>query len=111
MAKETQEITVKVNLDENKIPEKLQWEASDGLSKKDCGAVLMAIWDRTENSALRIDLWDKDFTMDEMKMLVHQTILTLADSYNRATSDKKLADEMRDFGHYFAVQAKLVSES
>lgn len=111
MSNETQEIKINVSLDANKVPEKISWEASEGAGKQDCGAALMAIWDRKENSALRIDLWDKDFTMDEMKMLVHQTVLTLADSYERATSDKKLAGDMRDFGHYFAVEAKLVDES
>lgn len=102
------EIKVKVELDENHVPENLSWEAEDGDQKGDCGAVMMAMWERATKNVLRIDLWDKEMTTDEMKMMIHQSIITMADSFERATNEEKMANEMRDFGHYFASEMKLV---
>lgn len=51
---------------------------------------------------LRIDLWTKQMTTDEMKAFFHQNILTMADTFERATGEGRMAAQMRDFGKYFA---------
>jgi gliding motility-associated protein GldC len=56
---------------------------------------------------LRIDLWNKEMEVDEMKRFVHQTILTLADSFEKATGEKKMADTMRDFCEYYAEKLEI----
>jgi len=46
---------------------------------------------------MKIDLWTKDLLADEMKRLVHQTLLGLSDTLERATDEKEAANEMRKF--------------
>jgi hypothetical protein len=45
--------------------------------------------------------------VDEMKYFVHQTILTLADSFERATGEDRMAATMRDFCEYYAEKLNL----
>ena len=45
--------------------------------------------------------------MDEMKQFYHQTLLSMADSFERATSDVKMSATMRDFCDYFAEKLEL----
>jgi hypothetical protein len=40
---------------------------------------------------------------------VHQTILTLADSFEKATGEKPMADTMRDFCEYYAEKMNIRS--
>ena len=39
---------------------------------------------------------------DEMKQFFHQTLVSMADTLERATNEDKMADDMRDFCHHFA---------
>lgn len=107
----TEEIKFNISLDENNVPEKLSWSASDGAkTPTDAEACIISIWDPKEKNALRIDLWTKEMKMDEMKHLIHQTMATLGDTYLRATNDDKLAGEIKNFSEYFAKEAKLYEE-
>lgn len=98
----TSEIKLTVHLDENKVPERIDWEAEDGGARSSSKAVLLALWDEQERNTLRIDLWTKEMTVEEMKAFFHQNILTLADTFDRATGEGKMAAQMRDFAAYFA---------
>jgi hypothetical protein len=79
-------IQVNVSLDENNIPEKLEWQASDGAQ---------------DLSPLRIDLWTKDMQEDEMKHFFYQTLVSMADTLDRSTGETKMAEDMRDFCFHF----------
>ena len=50
---------------------------------------------------------DKEMKVDEMKQFVHQTMVTLADSFERSTGEDKMAMAMRDFCDYFAEKMNL----
>ena len=63
----TSEIKLTVHLDENKVPERIDWEAEDGGVRSSSKAVLLALWDEQERNTLRIDLWTKEMTVEEMK--------------------------------------------
>ena len=103
MAHKTSNINIQVGLDENNIPEQLRWEASDtGEKAAEAKAILMSIWDDKTKETLRIDLWTKDMRVDEMKHFFHQTLVSMADTLERATSEDKMAADMRDFCHHFA---------
>ena len=103
MAHKTSNINIQVGLDENNIPEQLRWEASDtGEKAAEAKAILMSIWDEKTKETLRIDLWTKDMRVDEMKHFFHQTLVSMADTLERATSEDKMAADMRDFCHHFA---------
>jgi|SRR6185369_5519849 len=105
----TSEIKFTIALDENKIPEKIQWEASDSgiVGKKNCGAMLLAVWDPKELTTMRIDLWTKDMPVDDMKRFFYETLMSMADTYLRATDDKLNAEEMRKFSQSFAKKMEL----
>ena len=64
---------------------------------------MIALWDARENNTLRIDLWTKDMSVDEMKKFYHQNIMTLTDTYVRATSDEATAKKVKEL---FAVIGK-----
>lgn len=103
------EIKFAITLDENNIPEKIQWEANDSgvAGKKDCGATMLAIWDPKENTTLRIDLWTKDMPVDDMKRFFYESFMSMADTYQRATEDTVNAEEIRKFSESFAKKAEL----
>uniref|UniRef100_UPI00404A0DEE gliding motility protein GldC n=1 Tax=Flavobacterium sp. TaxID=239 RepID=UPI00404A0DEE len=102
------EINIKVQLDENRIPEKINWSAPDGgVDSEASNAFLLAVWDSKTKESLRIDLWTKEMTVDEMKIFFHQTLLTMTDTYQRATEDATMAETMRDFCDYFAEKLNL----
>ena len=96
------QIRFTVTLDENQVPDRIDWEAEDGAVKSECKATLISLWDAKENNTLRIDLWTKQMTTDEMKAFYHQSIMTMADTFERATGEGKMAAQFREFGHYFA---------
>ncbi|MBX2828344.1 MAG: gliding motility protein GldC [Flavobacteriaceae bacterium] len=111
MSVHTSEIKINVELDENKIPEKLHWSAPDGgVNKEESKAMLLSVWDHKSKEALRIDLWTKDMPLDEMKVFFHQTLTAMADTFQRATSDEKMSDTMRDFCDYFAEKLDLTEK-
>ncbi|MBK7852506.1 MAG: gliding motility protein GldC [Bacteroidetes bacterium] len=106
----TSEIKFLVTLDEEKIPSRLEWEATDsGIEgRKPCNATMMSIWDPKENTTLRIDLWTKDMLVDDMKRFFYENFVTMADTYLRATNDPQLAGEIRQFAEAFG---KKIAES
>jgi len=104
----TSEIRIAVELDENRVPEKLMWSAQDGgITREEAKAMLLSIWDSNAQETLRIDLWTKDMPVDEMKKFFHQTLVAMSDTFQRATQDEKMADTMRDFCDYFAEKMEL----
>lgn len=108
MSKITSEIKFLVELDENRVPEKLTWTAQDGgVELEEAKAMLLSVWDGKAQETLRIDLWTKEMPVDEMKLFFHQTLVALADTFQRATQDEKMANTMRDFCEYFAEKLEL----
>ena len=95
----TSKIELNVELDDNRIPEKLLWTAQDGgIVNEEAKAILLSVWDQKAQEALRIDLWTKDMMLDEMRHFFYQSIITMSDTYERATNDKEVAEEIREFG-------------
>ncbi len=104
----TSEIKFIIELDENRVPEKLTWSAQDGgVQQEEAKAVMLSIWDSKVQETLRIDLWTKEMPVDEMKLFFHQTLVAMADTFQRATADEKMADTMKDFCDYFAEKMEL----
>ena len=102
-------IEISVNLDENKIPEKIFWSAEDGnIKNKESKALFLSVWDSEKKESLRIDLWTKEMPLDEMKIFFHQTLVAMSDTFNRATDDEKMTNTMKDFCDYFAEKLELL---
>ena len=107
----TSKIKITVGLDDNRVPEKLHWTADDGgVSIEEAKAIMLSVWDQKKQESLRIDLWTKDMPVDEMKLFFHQTLVTMSDTYLRATQDEKMAATMKDFCDYFAEKLDLIKK-
>jgi len=107
----TSKIQITVGLDDNRVPEKLYWTAQDGgVSNEEAKAVMLSVWDQKKQESLRVDLWTKDMPVDEMKLFFHQTLITMSETYLRATQDEKMAATMKDFCDYFAEKLDLIKK-
>lgn len=96
-------ISIDVVLDEQRVPENITWSATDSSaeSAKKAKAMMLAFWDGADKTALRIDLWTKEMMVDEMADFFYQTLFTMADTFQRATQNQDLTDEMRKFAKDF----------
>ena len=104
----TSVISLKVELDDNRVPEKLSWSAEDGgIQDEEAKAMLLSVWDSRNKESLKIDLWTKDMPVEEMKIFFHQTLLSLSDTFMKATQDEKMTATMKDFCDYFAEKLEL----
>ena len=105
------EININIELDENRVPEKLNWTAKDGgVENEETKAMFLSVWDSKNKESLRIDLWTKDMPVDEMKIFFHQTLVSMSETYHRATQDEKMSATMKDFCDYFAEKLELRKE-
>jgi len=101
-------IELLVELDDNRVPEKLSWSAQDGgIDNEEAKAMMLSVWDPNAKETLRIDLWTKDMPVDDMKQFFHQTLVTMSDTFHRATQDEKMTATMKDFCDYFAEKLEL----
>ena len=108
MANLKSKITLNVELDENRVPEKLNWTAEDGgITNAEAKAMMLSVWDSKAQESLRIDLWTKDMPVNEMFIMYHQTMMGMAGSLEKATGHDKLAGALRDYCEFFAEQTKI----
>ncbi len=97
------QIKIDINTNENNVPKAMHWSAEDGgVENAEAKALMLALWDKKQQNAMRIDLWTEEMTVDEMKKFFHQTLLTMADSFERATGEKNITEDLRDYCLHFA---------
>lgn len=109
MSEQNKKIEIEVELDKKNIPENIQWSATDlqGYDEANCRAMILALWDHQRKDTLRLDLWTKDMTVDEMKIFFHQTLVTMADTLEKSINDPRISGDMRDFCAYFAEKMEI----
>ncbi|MEI7456607.1 MAG: gliding motility protein GldC [Nitrosomonadales bacterium] len=105
------EIKFTVTLDDRNMPQKIDWSASDGGVLSTSKAIMLSVWDAEEKNTLRIDLWTQEMMVDEMKQFYHQTLLSMADTLERATGEKEAAKAMKNFAQEFGERLKLVKKN
>ena len=91
------EIKLFVDLDDKKIPSKLSWMATDAEVDKpqDCKAFLLNLWNSDKDETLAMNLWTSSMTIPEMNEFVFQSIIQIADTYEKSTNQKDLAEKIR----------------
>lgn len=96
-------IIIDVMTDENRVPDSIHWSATDTSAEnaQKAKAMMISFWDAADKAALRIDLWTKDMMVDEMADFFYQTLMTMADTYGRATQYQDQAEEMKNFARGF----------
>lgn len=109
MADNSSEIKFKIKLDVNGVPEEIVWNADGaGVADKKAKSLLISVWDPEEENTLKVDLWTKEMYVEDMKKFIHQTLMLMADTYEKATSEEAMAKEMRQFGQTFAEKTGLI---
>lgn len=104
----TTNINIRVELDENQVPDKIFWNAEDGgIENEETKATMISVWDDAKKEALRIDLWTKDMPVDDMKMFLHQILLSISHTYEKATGEEDVAQWLEDTAETFAVKAAI----
>lgn len=111
MSTNSKKINIEVELDDQNIPSNIKWDATDldGYEEASCRAMLLSLWDHSNKDTLRLDLWTREMTIDEMKIFFHQTLVTMADTLEQSTNDDRISGDMRDFCDYFAEKMNIVS--
>lgn len=104
-------IHLAVALDKNNIPESINWQATDAEPGDHASnAMLLALWDHAAKTGMSIDIWTKEMTVPEMNLFFYQTFLTMSDSFFRATKNKELSDDIRNFAKSFIEKVKLLEK-
>lgn len=102
-------IELNIELNDNNLPQKISWSAEDGnIKNKLAKAFLLSIWDIEEQNTMKIDLWTQEMTVEEMKQFFHQTLLTMADTFEKATGEHLIAEDLRDYCYHFAEKMKIL---
>ncbi len=110
MSKKQSEIRFYVQLDENKFPEKIEWEATDSEfdERRECDALFISLWDVKEKNTMGIDLWTTGMLVMDMNIHVFQTLMQIADTYRKATNNEKVAGMISDFARQFAEATEII---
>ena len=105
------EINIQVGLNANNLPIQMKWNASDGGVENDpASAFMLSIWDPKEKNTMKSDLWTKDMSIEEMKQFFHQTLLTMADTFEKATGEHLISEDLRDYCYHFATKMEILPE-
>lgn len=108
-------IQIDVHMQEDRVPMSISWSATDSSADQvqKAKAMILSLWDGADKAALRIDLWTKDMMVDEMADFFYQTMMTMADTYGRATQYHEQVEEMKNFakGFYEKFQARQLKEN
>ena len=90
-------IAFEIDLDQNNLPEKIIWKASDSDNKENITkAIAISLWDPDQNNTLKIDLWTKEMRIDEMDKFLVDTLGGLAQSILTATGDSYISKSIND---------------
>ena len=90
------EINFTVELDEERVPEKIHWDATEKPEEvgTETSAINISIWDPEVKNTMRIDLWTKEMPVDEMKKFYIDCLGGMAQSLLSSTGDEFMSAEM-----------------
>ncbi len=88
-----------ITLDDNNLPHEIIWTSHDGQNteSKNCKSMFLSMWDGEDQNTMRIDLWTKDMQIDEMHTHFFQMLLSIGDSYKRATNNPYIQEDIKNF--------------
>ncbi len=109
----SQEIKIKVELDEKKLPSNIVWEAGspNGPEVRNSKAMFLSFFDKETLETFKIDLWTNDLQVAEMDRMMFFTLKALAESYYKATQNEELSNHMRSFVQHFGEFTKILDKT
>ncbi len=92
------EINFTVALDDDNIPEKITWDATEkgNDQPEETKSISISLWDHEQQNTMRIDLWTKEMPIDEMKRFYIDCLGGLAQSVQNSTGDEFMSKQMND---------------
>ena len=110
MSKE--KLTFDLELDENNMPKKIIMNSSDSQDKDVLlKSLMIAAWDQKTKETLIVPLWTKDMMVNEMFIMYHQTLMSMANTLSKSTGQDKLAGALRDYCKFFAEETKIIESN
>jgi len=91
------EIGFRISLDEQQVPEKIEWRADDQQPEwTETSGINLSLWDPVQFNTPTINLWTKEMTIEEMKRFYVDCLGGMAQSILTATGDELMAQQMND---------------
>jgi gliding motility-associated protein GldC len=91
------EIRFTVELDKDNYPDKIFWRATDapfeGLAE--AKAIMVSVWDATDQGTMRLDLWTKDMLVDDMRVFCLETLIGMTGTLKQATTDEFMVEKLQ----------------
>lgn len=102
--KKNAEIKFTVELDQDNVPDKIYWQASDSDfdGDKECDSIFISIWDKQQRNSLSIDLWTKKMEIGEMDAHFYFTFMKMAETYFKSTKNREISEMIAHFAQDFA---------
>ena len=75
-----------------------------------CGAFLLSMWDREKKEQLKINLWELEMTVEEMKHFFFQSLISMSGTLQQATGEKEEAEKLREFAVEFGKRNGVIRE-
>ena len=104
------EINITVELNENKLPVKMNWTSTENNEGGECKSFFLALWDGKDQTSLHLNLWTKEMNVEEMRQFIHQMLLNQSDTLKKATGDEALAATLYDYSHEYALKSGILKE-
>jgi gliding motility-associated protein GldC len=88
------EINFKVQLDDQSVPEQIQWSATDNPNEgiEETKSIFVGVWDHYHKGTLALPLWTKDMDVLDMKRFYIEVIGSIGNTLVDATGDEKMSD-------------------
>lgn len=111
MSSNTSDISIHIQLDANRVPEKIEWQASDAKQAHpaESKSVFLSLLDKDTLDTSTLFLWTKDCQVAEMDRKIFYALTALTDGYYKSTQNTELANEMRRFVHYFGEKTGIIT--
>lgn len=111
MSTHTSEISIRINLDTNRVPEMIEWKASDSnqAHPAESKSVFLSLLDKESLDTSTLFLWTKECQVAEMDRNIFYALTALTDGYFKATQNTELANEMRRFVQYFGEKTGIIT--
>ncbi|MBT7619570.1 MAG: gliding motility protein GldC [Flavobacteriales bacterium] len=102
-------LTFDLELDDNNVPKKIIMNSSDNQAEDVLlKSLMIAAWDQKTKETLIVPLWTKDMMVNEMFIMFHQTLMSMANTLSKSTGQDKLAGALRDYCEFFAQETKII---
>lgn len=107
------EVILKVNLDKDNVPDEIFWKTTSNPEQDwvKAKAFLLSIFEEESLDTLKLDIWTKDFQMNEMDRFMYHSLKAQCETYAKATNNNELANQFMSFVSYFGEKTKIITAS